>query len=73
MMKFVESEKFLLLPDKLQALYFHLLARADEDGYCYDADRVIYNQNCGIDDFVQLMAGGFVIPCEIGCLVLEGE
>ena len=73
MMKFIESERFLALPDKVQNLYFQLLARADEDGYYADADRLIYELNCDIDDVVQLMAGGFVFPCDIGLLALERE
>lgn len=58
-----DSNTFLKLPHSAQALYFHLLARADEKGYVVFTDYIIENANCTENDYKKLETVGFI---EIG-------
>ena len=57
--KIIDSAPFLRAPVSSQALYFHLIAKADDDGIV-EAFKVIRMTNTSEDDLRVLVAKGFV-------------
>lgn len=67
----VDSDEFLEMPLSAQALYFHLCARADDDGFINNARRI--QRDCGAneDDARILIAKRFLIAFDSGVIVIK--
>lgn len=66
----VETDAFLDLPPKTQALYFHLGMRADDDGFVSSPRTIVRTIGCTTGDLKQLEAAGYVISFSSGVLVV---
>lgn len=66
----VETDAFLDLPPKTQALYFHLGMRADDDGFVSSPRTIVRTIGCNASDLKQLEAAGYVISFSSGVLVV---
>lgn len=66
----VETDAFLDLPPKVQALYFHLGMRADDDGFVSGPRTIVRTIGCNAGDLKQLEAAGYVISFNSGVLVV---
>ena len=66
----VETDAFLDLPPKVQALYFHLGMRADDDGFVSSPRTIVRTIGCNAGDLKQLEASGYVISFHSGVLVV---
>jgi len=66
----VESDEFLDMPDSSQALYFHLVMRADDDGFVQPKS-VMKLLGSNSDDLKVLISKRFVLPFETGVVVVK--
>lgn len=66
----VETDAFLDLPPKTQALYFHLGMRADDDGFVSSPRSIMRTIGCVSRDLKQLEAAGYVISFDSGVVVV---
>ena len=66
----VETDAFLDLPPKMQALYFHLGMRADDDGFVSSPRTIVRTIGCNTGDLKQLEAAGYVISFDSGVVVV---
>lgn len=66
----VETDAFLDLPPKVQALYFHLGMRADDDGFVSSPRTIVRAIGCNAGDLKQLEASGYVISFNSGVVVV---
>lgn len=66
----VETDAFLDLPPKVQALYFHLGMRADDNGFVSSPRTIVRTIGCNAGDLKQLEAAGYVISFNSGVLVV---
>ena len=66
----VETDAFLDLPPKVQALYFHLGMRADDDGFVSSPRTIMRTIGCNAHDLKQLEDAGYVISFDSGVLVV---
>lgn len=66
----VETDAFLDLPPKVQALYFHLGMRADDDGFVSSPRTIVRAIGCNAVDLKRLEAAGYVILFNSGVLVV---
>ena len=66
----VETDAFLDLPPKVQALYFHLGMRADDDGFVSSPRTIVRTIGCNAGDLKQLEAAGYVTSFNSGVLVV---
>jgi uncharacterized protein Yka (UPF0111/DUF47 family) len=70
-LKVIDSDAFLDMPLSTQAVYMHLLMRADDDGFVNNVKK-IKRMICASDDDVRmLVAKGFVIPFDTGVVVIK--
>jgi hypothetical protein len=67
----VDTDKFLAMPTSSQCLYFHLLARGDDDGFIDSPKKILKIVGCSEDDFKILMMKFYVIPFETGVCVVK--
>lgn len=67
----VDTDRFLSLPVGAQCLYFHLGMRADDDGFVSSPRKIMSFVACADDDFMLLVAKGFVIPFQSGVCVIR--
>lgn len=67
----VESDAFTRMPLSAQALYFHLLANADDDGFLGNALGVKRLIGANDDDLKILAARKFIIAFESGVVVIK--
>ncbi len=70
-LKVTDTDTFLDMPLSTQALYFHLITRADDDGFFANPKKVMRMINCSEDDLKILMSKEFVIPFESGVCVIK--
>lgn len=66
----VETDAFLDLQPKTQALYFHLGMRADDDGFVSSPRTIVRTIGCNAGDLKQLEAAGYVISFSSGVIVV---
>lgn len=66
----VETDTFLDLPPKVQALYFHLGMHADDDGFVSSPRSIMRTIGCASRDLKQLEAAGYVISFDSGVVVV---
>ena len=69
--KIIDTDNFLDMPQSTQCLYFHLLLRADDDGFIQSPKSIMRIAGCKDDDLKLLIAKGFVIGFETGVIVIR--
>lgn len=69
--RIIESDLFIDMPLSSQALYFHLIMRADDDGFVGSPKSVRRMVGASDDDLNLLIAKGFVFVFGSGVLVLN--
>ena len=69
--KIIDTDNFLDMPQSTQCLYFHLLLRADDDGFIQSPKSIMRITGCKDDDLKLLIAKGFVIGFETGVIVIR--
>lgn len=67
----IDTDLFIEMPSSSQCLYFHLLARADDDGFIDSPRKIIKMVNCSDDDMKILFLKNLVIPFESGICVIS--
>lgn len=67
----VDTDKFMNLPFSTQALYFHLLVRADDDGFIASPKRIVRLLGCTEDDLNRLIDESYVLTFESGVIVIK--
>ena len=70
-MKIVDSDAFLDMPLSTQALYFHLVMRADDDGFIGNPKRIMRIIGCHDDDLKMLILKRFVLTFDDGVIVIK--
>lgn len=69
--RIIDSDHFLELPLSSQALYFHLLMRADDDGFINNPKRIQHLIGGSEDDFKLLVANKYIITFDSGVIVIK--
>lgn len=69
--KIIDTDNFLDMPQSTQCLYFHLLLRADDDGFIQSPKSIMRITGCKDDDLKLLITKGFVIGFETGVIVIR--
>ena len=67
----VDSDLFLDMPLSTQSLYFHLVMRADDDGFIGNPKRILKMIGCNQDELKLLIVKNFIIPFESGVIVIK--
>ena len=67
----IEADSFMDLPMSTQCLYFHMLLRADDDGFIKNPSAIRRAIGCGSDDMTLLIAKRFILPFESGVIVIR--
>ena len=67
----IETDKFMDMPMSAQCLYFHLLLRADDDGFIVSPKRTMRSIGCTDDDMKILIAKSYVLAFESGVIVIK--
>lgn len=67
----VDSDDFLDMPLSAQALYLHLLVRADDEGFTNGVRKVMRMTRAGDDDLKVLIGKRFVLMFESGVVVIK--
>lgn len=69
--KIVDSDAFLDMPLSAQALYFHLVMRADDDGFVNNPKKILRYISASEDDLRLLYAKRFILGFESGVIVIK--
>lgn len=67
----IDTDAFLEMPASSQLLYFHLNARADDDGFVSNPKKIQKILGSGSDDMVVLVSKKFIIPFQDGVCVIK--
>lgn len=67
----IDSDAFLDMPATSQLLYFHMLQRADDDGFINNPKKIQRMIGCSEDDLKLLIVKNFIIPFESGIVVIK--
>ena len=67
----IEADSFMDLPMSTQCLYFHMLLRADDDGFIKNPSAIRRAIGCSSDDMTLLVAKRFILPFESGVIVIR--
>jgi hypothetical protein len=67
----IDSDDFLDMSLSTQALYFHLLTRADDEGFINNVKKIMRMINCNEDDLKVLVFKNYLIPFESGVVVVK--
>ena len=67
----IETDHFMDMPMSSQCLYFHLLLRADDDGFITSPRRIMREVGCHEDDMKLLVAKNYIIPFDSGVIVIK--
>lgn len=67
----VDSDAFLDMPISSQLLYFHLLIRADDEGFVGNPKKIMREVGIQGDDFKVLIAKRFLLTFESGVVVIK--
>jgi len=67
----VDSDAFLDMPPTSQLLYFHLLIRADDEGFVGNPKKIMREIGIQGDDFKVLVAKRFLITFDSGVVVIK--
>lgn len=66
----IDTDAFLELPMSTQWLYFHLVIRADDDGFLANPKRIKRMLGASDDDYNLLVAKRFIIVFKTGVCVI---
>ena len=66
-----DSDMFLNMPVSAQNYYFHLISKADDDGFVKNPMAVMRNVKAAHDDYMLLIAKRFIIAFENGVVVIK--
>ena len=69
--KIIDTDEFMEMPSSSQALYFHMLLRADDDGFLANPKRLMKLVGAAEDDFKVLVAKRFVVVFDTGVCVIR--
>lgn len=69
--KIIDSDAFTEMPLSSQALYFHLLLRADDDGFLNNAKKIMRNVGANQNDYDMLIMKRFIIQFDEGVCVIK--
>ena len=67
----IDSDLFLEMPLSTQALYFHLIMRADDDGFVSNPKKIIRMIGADDESIRILIQKSFIIPFESGVVVIK--
>lgn len=67
----IDTDAFLDMPVSSQLLYFHLNARADDDGFVANPKKIARMLNAGSDDMKVLIGKKFLIAFEDGVCIIK--
>lgn len=67
----IDTDAFMEMPMSTQCLYFHLLLRADDEGFLKNARLIMRMTGCKDDDMKLLIAKQYVIPFDTGVIVIR--
>ena len=67
----IDTDEFMDMPASSQALYFHMLLRADDDGFLANPKRLMRLLGSADDDFKVLVAKRFVVIFDTGVCVIR--
>ena len=67
----IETDMFLDMPTGCQCLYFHLLLRADDDGFISNPKSIVRTLSASADDLKLLIAKQYLIGFESGVVVIK--
>lgn len=66
-----KSDAFIEMPLSTQALFFHLVIEADDDGVISSPKRIAREINASEDDLRILIAKRFILPFESGVVIIK--
>lgn len=69
--KIVDSDAFMDMALSTQALYFHLLARADDDGFVGNPKKIMRMVGAGDDEYKVLIVKRFILQFPSGVCVIK--
>ncbi len=67
----IDTDMFLDMPASTQCLYFHMLLRADDDGFLKNAKTIMRTVGASPDDVKLLIAKRYLIPFESGIMAIK--
>lgn len=67
----VDTDSFMEMPMSTQALYFHLLLRADDEGFLKNAKTITRMTGCKDDDIKILIAKSYLIAFDTGAVAIR--
>ncbi len=70
-LQIVDTDAFLDMPLSTQALYFHFVMRADDEGFVDNSKRIMKLINAQEDDLKVLTAKRFILTFESGIVVIK--
>lgn len=69
--KITDNDNFTSLPSSAQALYFHLVANADDDGFNDGVQVAMFKAHASIDDLKVLLVKRYLYQFENGVIVIK--
>ncbi len=69
-LRIIDTDHFMDLPLSAQCLYFHMVVRADDDGFLGKQKKIMRMLGANEDDLFLLQTRGFVIPFDTGVCVI---
>lgn len=70
-LEIIDSDAFLDMPSSSQNLYFHIVGRADDDGFCDNPKKIIRTCGASNDDLLLLLTKKFLLECPNGVVVVK--
>ena len=67
----IDTDMFLDMPASTQCLYFHMLLRADDDGFLKNAKTIMRTVGASPDDVKLLIAKKYLIPFDTGIMAIK--
>ena len=67
----IDTDIFLDMPASTQCLYFHMLLRADDDGFLKNAKTIMRTVGASPDDVKLLIAKQYLIPFDTGIMAIK--
>lgn len=67
----IETDAFMDMPMSTQCFYFHLLLRADDDGFIKNPSAIRREIGASVDDYKLLVAKQYILPFESGVIVIK--
>lgn len=67
----IDTDAFMEMPATAQCLYFHLLLRADDEGFLRNAKLIMRMTGAKNDDMNILISKQYVIPFDTGVIVIK--